>query len=91
MNPQQRAKYQKFRNAVLERLGTLITTNELYILINRYTYSDKKRYFGYSRGSRFDSRLNYHRYFIKMLVGEGILIETEKFGIWRVKSHERTN
>lgn len=65
--------YQKFRKAVLEYPTENITIDGLYSLINRVTWNSKKRYFGYSNNSRFNSRLRYNRFMIKMLEGEGIL------------------
>lgn len=66
-------KYKEFREAVLQFGGDVINIDELYLILNRISYSDKKQYFGYSKDAKFNSRLKYHRHFIIMLEGEEIL------------------
>ena len=53
----------------------LINIDELYMLINRHTHTQKKSFFkSRGEGNFFSAgRIRYHRYWIKMLEGIGVL------------------
>lgn len=89
MNKKQSIQYKKLKKAVLEFEKPTISTSELWSLINRVTYDDKKRYFGFTENSRFNARLRYNRFFIQILQGEDIIELTQFNDIWKINKLEK--
>ena len=75
----EKKRYFDFRDAVLKY--SEITNEELFILISRFTQGDMGRKFFF--GDKF--KLKYYSYWVKRLHHSGILLQTEKFGLWKVK------
>lgn len=81
MTLKEKKQFGQFREEVLKY--DKINNDHLYLLITRYTQ--------YNMGRRFFNEKAKHKYYtfwIKRLVGEGILKETEFWGVWRVNEKD---
>lgn len=76
MNKKQSLAFENFKSDVLKL--DYVDIDTLYLFINRHTCNFKSPY-------GFNARLRYHRFFIKMLEGQGIIVPTERFQFWRVE------
>lgn len=75
-------KFLKFKEYVLQ--GTVWDITDLYILINRVVHNDKKKYFGYGFNAQLSARCKYHKHWIRMLEGAGILEPIPLTQKWKV-------
>jgi len=60
-----------------------INIDEIYLLINRYTFTKKKSYFGRNWEKKKESQVRYHRHWIRMAEGIKVL-EPIKIHLWNV-------
>ena len=82
MTTKETKQFEQFREEVLKYKS--INNETLFILITRYTQPNMGRRF-------FNEKLKhkYYTFWIKRLVGCGILKETEFWGVWKVDGCEK--